>query len=158
MGFSPSRLRAAMTPRTKERPLAAGAAGKRGALLLVDANGAYAVCGVDPAAIAATAASDFGPDTSGFNHLGAAGFPPGFVQGHSVDGAQPFLAGYMGALPAADGGSYGVTLDADGEWKVDFGKVAGFARVKLVKKLTDSPENRNQVEVVVLAANVQVNQ
>lgn len=158
MGFSPSRLRSSMTPRTKERPLAAGAVGKRGALLVVDANGAYAVAGADPAAVAATAASDFGPDTSGFNHLGAAGFPPGFLQGHSIDGVQPFLAGYMGALPAADGGSYGVTLDADGEWKVDFSKVAGSARVKLVKKLTDSPENRNQVEVVFLVANIQVNQ
>lgn len=158
MGFSPSRLRAGMTPRTKERPLAAGAAGKRGALLVVDANGAYATCGADPAAIAATAASDYGPDTSGFNHLGAAGFPPGFLQGHSVSEGQPFLAGYMGALPAADGGSYGVTLDADGEWKVDFSKVAGTARVKLLKLLTNSPENRNQVEVSVLAANVQVNQ
>lgn len=158
MGFYCARLRAGMTPRTKERPLAAGASGKKGAALLVDANGAYATCGVDPALIAAFAASDYGPDTSGFNHLGALGFPPGFLQGHSVDGNQPFLAPYMGALPAADGGSYGMTLDADGEWKVDFGKTAGLARVKLVKKLTDAPENRNQVEVVVLLANVQVNQ
>lgn len=158
MGFSPSRLRATMTPRTKDRPLAAGAVGKRGALLVVDGNGAYATAGADPAAIAATAASDYGADTSGFNHLGVAGFPPGYLQGHSIDGVQPFKCGYMGALPAADGGSYGVTLDADGEWKCDFGKNGAAARVKLVKKLTDSPENRNEVEVSFLVANVQVNQ
>lgn len=158
MGFSPSRLRAGMTPPTKERPLAAGASGKRGALLVVDANGAYATAGADPAAIAATAASDYGPDTSGFNHLGVKNFPPGFLQGHSVEGLQPFKAPYMGALPAASGGDYGVTLDADGEWKVDFGKTGAAARVRLVKLLTDSPLNRNEVEVVVLPANVQVNQ
>jgi hypothetical protein len=148
-----------MTPKTKERPLAAAAAGRRGDLLVVDANGAYATAGANPAAVAATAASDYGPDTSGFNHLGQKGFPPGYLQGHSVANDQPFLAHYMGALPAADGGTYGVTLDADGEWKVDFNKNAANQRVKLVSlKPTESPTNRNQVEVVFLAANVQINQ
>jgi hypothetical protein len=157
MSFHPSRLRAGLTPRVKERPLAAGAAGKRGALLLVDANGAYATCGADPAAIAAVALSDYGPDTSGFNHLGASGFPPGYMQAASVQDNQPFKAQYVGALPAAEGGSYGVVLDADGQWKVDFAEVVN-TRLKLVKKLTDAPENRNEVEVVFLAANVQINQ
>jgi hypothetical protein len=52
---------------------------------------------------------------------------------------------------------YGVVLDADGQWKVDFAEVVN-TRLKLVKKLTDAPENRNEVEVVFLAANVQINQ
>lgn len=159
MAFHASRLRAGMTPRIKERPLAAGATGKRGALLVVDVNGAYATCGADPASIAAVAASDYGPDTSGFNHLGVKGFPHGYMQGISVQDNQPFLAHYMGTLPAAPGGTYGVTLDADGEWKVDFSKSAANQRVKLTSiETTVSPINRNQVEVVVLAANVQVNQ
>lgn len=157
MGFSPSRLKSGMTPRTKERPLAAGANGKRGALLVVDGNGAYATAGANPAAIAATAASDYGPDASGFNHLGQAGFPPGFLQGHSIDGVQPFKCGFIGAIPAAEGGSYDVILDSDGEWKVNFGSAAN-ARVKLVKLLTNAPENRNEVEVVFLPANIQINQ
>lgn len=156
MSFIPARLRAGMTPKTKERPLAAGASGKKGALLLVDANGAYATCGADPAAIAAVAASDYGANATGFG-LGTHEFPPGFMQGYSVQDNQPFHAQYVGALPAADGGSYGVVLDADGQWKVDFGEAVN-TRVKLVKKLTDSPENRNRVEVVFLAANVQINQ
>lgn len=157
MSFIPARLRAGLTPKTKERPLAAGASGKKGALLLVDANGAYATCGADPAAIAAVSASDYGSDTSGFSHLGTKEFPPGYMQGYSVQDNQPFHAEYVGALPAADGGSYGVVLDADGRWKVDFGDAVN-TRVKLTKKLTDSPENRNRVEVVFLVANVQINQ
>jgi hypothetical protein len=159
MAFHVARLKAGHTPRTKERPLATGAAGRRGDPLVVDSNGAYATAGANPAAIAAFAASDYGPDTSGFNHLGQKGFPPGYLQGHSVDGEQPFLAHYMGTLPAATGGTYGITLDSDGEWKVDFTKNAANQRVKLVSlDPTIAPLNRNQVEVVVLLANVQVNQ
>lgn len=156
MSFIAARLRAGHTPRIKERPLAAGAAGKKGALLLVDANGAYATCGADPAAIAAVAQSDYGPNATGFG-LASHEFPPGYMQAVSVQDNQPFHAEYVGALPAANGGSYGVILDADGRWKVDFAEVVN-TRVKLVGRLTDSPENRNRVEVVVLAANVQINQ
>lgn len=156
MSFIAARLRAGMTPKIKERPLAAGASGKRGALLLVDANGAYATCGADPAAIAAVAESDYGTNSTGFG-LASHEFPPGFMQGSSVSDSQPFHAQYVGTLPAADGGSYGVVLDTDGQWKVDFTDTVA-TRVKLVKKLTDSPENRNRVEVVFLAANVQINQ
>lgn len=158
MSFIASRLRGmGGTPKVKERPLAAGASGLKGALLLVDANGAYATCGADPAAIAAVALSDYGVDSGGFIHTGKKEFPPGFMQAVSVQDNQPFHAEYVGALPAADGGSYGVVLDADGRWKVDFTEVAA-TRVKLVGRLTNSPENRNRVEVVVLAANVQINQ
>lgn len=157
MSFIAARLRAGMTPKVKERPLAAGATGKKGALLLVDANGAYATCGADPAAIAAIALSDYGPSTTGFIHTGTNEFPPGYMQAVSVQDNQPFHAKYIGTLPAADGGSYGVVLDSDGQWKVDFTDTTA-TRVKLVNRLTNSPENRDRVEVVFLAANVQVNQ
>lgn len=156
MSFIAARLRAGHTPKIKERPLAAGAAGKKGALLLVDANGAYATCGADPAAIAAVAQSDYGPNATGFG-LASHEFPPGYMGAVSVQDNQPFHAEYIGALPAANGGSYGVILDADGRWKVDFNEVVN-TRLKLVGRLTDSPENRNRVEVVFLAANVQINQ
>jgi hypothetical protein len=159
MAFHVARLRASLTPRIKERPLAAGAVGRRGDPLVVDSNGAYATAGANPAAVAAVALSDYGPDTSGFNHLGVKGFPPGYMQGASVQDEQPFLAHYMGALPAAPGGTYGITLDSDGEWKVDFNKNAANQRVKLTSiELTQSPLNRNQVEIVWLLANVQINQ
>jgi hypothetical protein len=66
----------------KERPLAAGAAGKRGALLLVDANGAYATCGADPAAIAATSRMSTTVRTPAVSTIWVpAGFPPGYMQG-----------------------------------------------------------------------------
>jgi hypothetical protein len=155
MSFRAGRLRAGMTPRIREKPLAAGATGLRGSLLLVDANGAYAVCGADPVAIAAVAENDFGPDTGGYGGHGTKEFPPGYMQGTMVADNQPFFAGYVGTLPAADGASYGVVLDADGKWKVDFTDTTA-TRVKLIGRRTNSPENIPEVEVVFLAANVQV--
>lgn len=156
MSFRPSRFKGGMIPPTVNRPLASGASGKRGALLLVDSNGAYATCGADPASIAATAATDYGADTSGFNHTGSKNFPPGYLQAHSIEQGQLFAAQYIGTLPAAAGGSYGVVLDSDGQWKVDFSDTTA-TRVKLVRELTDSPQNRPEVEVEFLVANVQVN-
>lgn len=155
MSFSPARLRGGHTPRTKELALAAGAAGLKGALLVQDANGNWATCGANPAAIGGVAYSDYGPDTSGFNPLGVKGFPPGFMQAAEVTDEEPFRARYIGALPAADGGSYDVILDSDGYWKVNFGSSVN-ARVKLVGRFTNSPENGDEVLVVFLAANVQV--
>lgn len=139
--------------RVVERPLAAGQNFNVGALLLVDANGAFAECGADPAAIAAVSESGAGTDASGFNRFGAKSFPPGYVQGTTVRG-RIFRARYTGALPAADGGSYGVVRLADGDWAVDFGDTTA-TRVKLVGRLTNSPENQPQVLVRVLDANVQ---
>jgi hypothetical protein len=155
MSFFPAKLRAGMTPRTRELPLAAGAVGLRGALLVQDANGAWATCGANPALIGGIAASDYGPDLSGFNHLAVKGFPPGYMQGISPTDEQPFCCQYLGVLPAADGASYDVILDADGQWKVNFASVAN-PRVKLVGRRTNSPENLNLVIVTVLPANVQI--
>lgn len=155
MSFRAARLRSGMTPPIREKAVAAAAVFEAGALLLVDGAGKYAECGADPAAIAAVAESAYGPDTSGFNRLGTKGFPPGYMQGCLVAREQPFTAEYVGALPAANGGSYGVVRDSDNRWKVDFTDTTN-TRVKLVNRLTDSPENRNRVEVVFLAANVQI--
>jgi hypothetical protein len=155
MSFIVARLKSGHTPETRELNVAAGAAFSQGALLLKDANGDWAECGADPASIAAVALSDYGADTGGYGSHGTKEFPPGRMQATLVADEQPFHAEYVGTLPAADGGSYGVVRDADGRWKVDFAETVN-TRVKLVNRYTNSPENRNRVEVKFLAANVQV--
>lgn len=139
--------------RTVERPQAAGSVYLQGALLLVDANGAYAECAANPATIAAVAASDAGPDTSGFNVFSTKGFPPGKMQGYVIKG-KTFICNYVGTLPAADGAVYGVVRDTDSKWKVNFADTAN-ARVKLVGRRTNSPENLPVVLVRFIDANVQ---
>jgi hypothetical protein len=156
MSFLLARLKAGHTPRVRERPLAAGAAGFRGALLLRDANGAWAECGADPTVIGAIAEADFGATTAIGAHFGTKEFPPGYMVGMLVQDEVAFRARYVGTLPAADGGLYGVVRDTDGLWKVDFTDTTA-TRVKLVNRFTNSPENLPEVEVVFLAANVQIN-
>lgn len=156
MSFRAARLKSGMTPVHREKPVASGQAWEEGALLVMDANGAWTECGADPASIGAVAESAYGSDTTGFNHFGSKEFPPGYMQGILVNHNQPFHAEYVGTLPAADGGSYGVVRDSDGKWKVDFSDTTA-TRVKLVSRAwTVAPLNRNRVEVVFLAANVQV--
>ena len=139
--------------RVVERDLAASQVFNVGALLLVDSNGAFAECGADPAAIAAVALAPAGPDTSGFNILGVKPFPPGKMQAETLAGKQ-FTAKYVGTLPAADGGVYGVVRDTDGSWKVDFSEVTA-TRVTLIGRRTTSPENIARVVVEFLATCIQ---
>lgn len=155
MSFITGRLHGTKVPPVKELPVASGAAFEAGALLLVDANGAYAECGADPAVIAAVAESGFGVDASGFNRLGRKEFPPGMMQATKVQGEQPFIAEYVGTLPAANGGAYGVIRDTDSRWKVDFAETVN-TRVRLLGRRTDSPINVAKVEVCFLPANVQL--
>jgi hypothetical protein len=142
-------------PRIYERDQAAGASWNMGALLLVDASGNFAECGADPAAIAAVACTGAGTDTSGFNVFAKKGFPPGKMQAIALRAGLKFAARYVGTLPAADGGSYGVVRDADGLWKVDFSDTTA-TRVKLTGRRTASPENVPMVIVEFLIANIQV--
>jgi hypothetical protein len=156
MSFIPSHIDGQKMPRTIEKSTAAGSAFNDGALLLANASDEFAECAADPAVIGAVAASGAGADTTGFNRLGVKGFPPGKVQAHWVGDEQVFSAEYVGALPAAAGGSYGVIRDTDGRWKVDFNETVN-TRVKLQsKKPTESPINRPRVLVTFLPANVQV--
>jgi hypothetical protein len=155
MSFFAARLRGQSVPPTKELPVAAAASFKKGALLLVNGSGQFAECGADPAAIAAVANSAYEADATGFSHLGRSEFPPGYMQGTKVQDEQEFVAKYVGTLPAADGGSYGVIRDTDGEWKVDFAETVA-TRVKLVGRRTTAPENIPRVIVSVLPANVQI--
>lgn len=138
-----------------ERDIVPAAAYLQGALLLVNGSNQFAECGADPAAIAAVACTDVGPDTSGYNRLGQKNFPPGRVQGIQVTRERLFRALYVGTLPSVDGGSYGVIKDSDGKWKVDFAETVN-TRLKLVGRRTNSPENLPQVIVKFLAANVQI--
>ena len=75
------------------------------------------------------------------------------MQGITLEGRK-FRAKYVGTLPAVDGGSYGVVKDTDGQWKVDFTDTTA-TRVKLVGRLTGSPENQAQVLVAFIPANIQ---
>lgn len=156
MSFRLAGAQSQSIPRTVERALAAGYAEEKGALLLINGSGQYAPCGADPALIAAVAESGGGADTSGFNILGRKEFPSGFMQAISVDEHLTFRAKYIGALPAADGAAYGVIRDSDGIWKVDFNDTVA-TRLKLVGRLTDSPENVPEVLVQFLPANIQAN-
>lgn len=155
MSFKLARAKSQSIPRYKEKALAAGASFKKGALLLVNASNEYAECGADPASIAAVAESGAGASTEIGNRTGKEEFPPGFMQGIAVQDEVEFRARYVGALPGAVGGSYGVVKDADGLWKVDFGEVVN-TRLKYVRSYAGSPENLPEVGVVFLAANVQV--
>lgn len=140
--------------RVVTRDLAASQTFNVGALLAVDSNGAFAECGADPAAIAAVALSPAGTDSSGFNILGRKEFPSGKMQACPIKNRQ-FTAKYVGSLPAADGGLYGVVRDTDGDWKVDFSEIVNTS-LKLVGRRTNSPENIARVVVQFLDANVQV--
>lgn len=154
MSFKLARAKSQSIPREKQKALAAGAAFKKGALLLVNANDEYAECGADPALIAAVADTGAGASTEIGNRLGKEEFPPGFMQGIAVQDEVEFRARYVGALPGAVGGSYGVVKDADGFWKVDFTDAVN-TRVKYVRNYGLSPENLPEVGVIFLAANVQ---
>lgn len=156
MSFQLANLRGSMLPRMVEKTVASGQSFNRGALLLMDSNGQYAECGADPAAIAAVANSDYGTDTTGYIRTGHKEFPPGSMQGISIANQVVFSAEYVGTLPAAEGGSFGVVKDTDGRWKVDFTDTTN-QRVKLVGlSWTQSPLNRNRVIVEFLSANVQL--
>lgn len=155
MSFILARAKSQSIPRVKELALAAGASFPKGSLMLVDGAGAFAECGADPVAIAAVSESGAGADISIGSHFGIANFPPGKIQGTAVQDEVVFRASYVGALPAANGGSYGVIKDAGLGWSVDFAEVVN-TRVKLVGRLTDSPENIAEVLVSFLAANVQI--
>lgn len=133
MTFILARPQGVAVPRIVERNVAAAQAWSLGALLLVDANGAYAECGASPALLFGVAESDYGPDTSGFNFYGREGFPPGKMQATKAKG-MTFRAEYEGSLPVADGGTYNVIRSADGKWRVNFALTAA-PRVTLVGRI-----------------------
>lgn len=153
-GFQLGTPKGVAVPRVVQRPLAAAQAFLSGALVLVDANGAVAECGADPTAIAGVALAGCGTDASGFNVLAKKEFPPGYMQFIPLTVDVPFIASYVGTLPAADGALYGVVKDSDGFWKVDFTDTTA-TRVKLVGRRTTSPENLALVQVLFVAANIQ---
>jgi hypothetical protein len=156
MSFQLANLKGAALPRMVEKVVAAGQSFLRGAALLVDSNDNYAECGADPAAIAAIANSDYGTDATGFIRTGHKEFPVGYMQGISVAHQVVFSAEYVGTLPAAAGGSYGIVKGGDGKWRVDFTETVN-TRLKLVSlEWTRAPLNRNRVLVEFLTANVQL--
>jgi hypothetical protein len=136
------------------RNLAAAQAFNSGSLCLIDASGNIAECGADPASIAGVSEFACGADTSGFNRFAVKEFPPGKMNLIPLTNRR-FSAKYVGTLPAADGGLYGVVKDTDGDWKVDFAETTN-TRLKLLNRRTTSPENIPRVIVEFLTANIQI--
>jgi hypothetical protein len=136
-----------------EKALAAAFAEAQGALVVVNGSGQFAACGADPALVAGVTNTPGGTDTSGFNILGSKEFPPGYMQVIPARG-NLFRAPYVGTLPAADGGEYGVIRDSDGIWKVDFDELAAPV-VVLAGRLTDDPEDQPEVLVRFLDSVIQ---
>lgn len=126
-----------------EYPLAVGYAEAQGALGFINSSGQFEACGADPALIGGVANTPGGTDTSGFNITGKKEFPAGYMQVIALRGRR-FRAPYIGSLPAADGGQYGVIRDSDGVWKIDFNEVVNVA-LTLVGRLTASPEAQAEV-------------
>lgn len=137
-------------PVTITRALAAAQAFLEGTPMIVDVDGNYAEVAADPDRIDAISLAGCGADTSGFNITGEKSFPKGQMQGMTVKGTRWF-APYVGTLPVADGGQYGIVKDTDNEWKVDFAEITAVV-VQLVGRRTDAPESTGLVEVVVLDA------
>lgn len=154
MSFTVARLRGTKVTPVVELAVASSQAWEPGALLVKNGSGIWAECGADPTSVAAVALSGYGADSSGFTY-GRREFPPGMMQGAKVQDEISFLAKYVGTLPAADGASYGVVRDTDGQWKVDFSDTTNLV-VRLVGRRTNSPENVAKVEVVFLPAVVQI--
>jgi hypothetical protein len=155
MSFQLAYPKGQSVPRIIEKAVAAGQSWNLGALLIADANDAWAECGADPASIGAVAIAPYGTDTSGFNILGRQEFPPGRVQAITLTAEIQLSCKYVGTLPAANGGSYGVVRDTDGLWKLDFAETTA-AQFKLVDRRTTSPENIARVIVVPLVAKIQL--
>ncbi len=155
MSFFTANPEGVAVPYIVQRAIAASQAWNKGALLVLDSDGAFAECGADPEQVCAVALGPTGSDTSGFNILGQKAFPPGYMQAEPVQGRKRFCAKYTGTLPAADGGEYGVVRDTDGLWKVDFAETTTTV-VTLVDRRTASPENVALVVVEFLESAVQV--
>lgn len=110
-------------PTVRQRAIVPGSTGRKGALLTQTNVGQYAeVTSPNPAlnTICSVALSDWGPATGSLFPLGTKEFPPGFLEAWVLDGSTPYLCQYNGALPAAEGGTYGVVKDTNGLWRVDF--------------------------------------
>lgn len=155
MSFQLANPKGMAVPRIIEKALAAAQAGEAGALMIADGSDNWAECGADPASIGAVALSPFGTDTGGFNILGKREFPPGRLQCIPLTPDVPLTCKYVGSLPGANGGTYGVVRDTDSQWKLDFTEVTAM-QFKLVDRRTASPENIARVVVLPLVAKIQI--
>lgn len=157
MSFKLARLKGQSVPRVREQDYASGSAWETGALVLLNASSQWAECGADPAVIGGVCEHPVGANTTGFGSIaGKREFPAGRATVTLVQDEVAFRAEYTGTLPAQVGGSYGVVRGGDGKWRVDFGETVA-TRVKYIRQIPDElPSTPSEVEVVFLAANVQV--
>lgn len=119
MSFRPAKLSpGGSTPKVLEKVTKASDTWPNGALLKVNTSGEFEECGADPTVVGAVSLSGNGNSLS-YGTLRTDGFPPGYCQGALVVNKQPFLAKYVGTK-GTPGSQYGVVVDSDGLWKVDF--------------------------------------
>jgi hypothetical protein len=155
MSFQLAYPKGVAVPRVIEKPLAAAQAWEAGAHVIADGSDNWAECGADPASVGAIALHPVGADATGFNILARREFPSGKAQCIALTPDLAFTAKYVGALPAANGGTYGVVRDTDLQWKIDFAEVTTM-QWKLVDRRTTSPENIARVVVLPLVARIQI--
>lgn len=129
--------------RIRRYPIATGQTFLEGAFVYLDTNGDLVECGTDPATILGVALHDAGalPETT--NCLVAC----------AVDGHTYVMMGSSDPVQADEGIAYGIIKDADGIWTVDKTDTSN-TRIRVEKVYTFA--SRNQFEVSVLAANVQL--
>jgi hypothetical protein len=140
MSFQLATLRGEAVPAVDELDVAdAEASFEKGALLIITA-GELAEVGENPTEVDGVALTAYGPEPAslsgagGFNRLGTRGFPPGRMQFIRPRKGLRFSAEFVGDVEAATVGTfYGVTLGADGLWRVDFAKLANDV-VELISK------------------------
>lgn len=146
MSFQLAYPKGARVPRIVTLDLADSQAFESGALVVSDTDGLCAECAADPDLVGGIALAPCGTDSSGFNILAKKEFPPGKMQVAALETDLVLTCEYVGALPAANGGSYGAVRDTDNKWKLDFNETSA-ALFVLVGRRTDAPENIARVVV-----------
>lgn len=160
MSFAAAHLRAQSVPMIRTLRVAEDESFFKGALGVANEYGEFEELdeyGLSAGDVEYIALSRFGKDgtvqyegTPSFDILGGFGFPPGEIPclvvspGNRKDFYDAF---YVGTLPEVIGGVYGVVLDTDGQWKVNFADTnGGIVRLESLE-LAQHPLNKGRVVV-----------
>jgi hypothetical protein len=165
MSFQLYNLQSARIPLVIEHPVAEDEAFHAGALLSVVDGEFVEVTDPVAEAIEGIALARYGIDgtvpyvgTPSFDITGGLGMNPGQMQALSVtlgNREKLYSAEYVGTLPTAIGGSYGVVRDTDGRWRVDFAETTDVVVRLESLAWTQDPISKNRVVVSFLAAAVE---
>lgn len=153
MSFKESRTQHQGVPTAWEVPVADGEAFEIGALgTLVDGEFTESTS-PDPDDATHISQTPYGAATADFTvpipmHLGHREFPPGKAIVTEIL-ATKWRCKYLGDLPAATGGLYGLTRDTDGLWKLDFDTVTGDLVARYLRPLAPDVSGITAIEVEV---------